>query len=133
MSTMTAAEYHAKCDSEMTEEEHQIRLFNELGILAVNNPVFDDIFHIPNGGHRHKATAGKMKAAGVKSGIPDIFVAVARYGFHGAFIELKSLKLARLSHSQKMWIAKLNSNGYRVYVCYGWREALKAIKEYLAE
>ena len=31
------------------------------------------IFAIPNGGQRHKAVAAKLKAEGVKSGVPDLF------------------------------------------------------------
>ena len=30
--------------------------------------------HVPNGGERSKAVAGKLKAAGVKAGVPDVLV-----------------------------------------------------------
>lgn len=30
--------------------------------------------HVPNGGQRSKAVAGKLKAAGVKAGVPDVLV-----------------------------------------------------------
>jgi hypothetical protein len=45
---------------------------------------------IPNGGHRHKAVAGKLKATGAKAGVLDVFCPVPRvtdreYGFNTLF------------------------------------------------
>ena len=36
------------------------------------------VFHIPNGGSRHKAEAARLKAQGVKAGVPDLCIPVAR-------------------------------------------------------
>ena len=33
------------------------------------------IFAVPNGGHRAKSVAGKMKAEGAKAGVPDLSAA----------------------------------------------------------
>lgn len=30
------------------------------------------IYHVPNGGHRHKLVAVKLKEQGVKAGVPDL-------------------------------------------------------------
>ena len=36
------------------------------------------LFAIPMGGHRHIAVAAKLKAEGVKAGVPDIFFALPK-------------------------------------------------------
>jgi len=127
---LSADEYYAL----MSEEEHQIMLFKELYALAQINPIFDKPFHIPNGGLRDKATAGKMKAAGVKRGVPDIFIPLACNGYHGLFIEMKSTKKGtKLTKPQEHRIKHLKEDGFNVTVCYGWREALQVIKDYLLQ
>ena len=88
------------------------------------------LFHIPNGGARSKATAGKLKAEGVKTGVPDMFLPVARGGYHGLFIELK-VKPNKTTENQDIWIAELKKQGYAVEVCYGWREASVVLENYL--
>ena len=45
------------------------------------------IFHVPNGGHRHKAVAVKMKQLGQVRGVPDLFIPE-----WFAFIEMKKRK-----------------------------------------
>ena len=44
------------------------------------------LFAIPNGGHRHKAVAVKLRAEGVCAGVPDLMVPEAHGGFNGLFI-----------------------------------------------
>jgi hypothetical protein len=41
------------------------------------------LYAVPNGGFRHKAVAGKMKAQGVRAGVLDFNLDVARGGYHG--------------------------------------------------
>ena len=36
------------------------------------------IYHVPNGGHRHKLVASKLKEQGVKAGVPDLVLPMAR-------------------------------------------------------
>jgi len=129
---MKVDDYHTMLESDMTEEEHQIRLFQEMGILALSDPRYTLPFHIPNGGKRFKATAGRMKAAGVKAGVPDIFIPIPRGRYHGFFLELKSLKkYAAVTKNQEKMILELMKNGYLVEICCGWRKALQRIQEYL--
>ena len=88
-------------------------------------------FATPNGGHRHPAVAAKLKAEGVKAGVPDLCIPVARGGFHGFFLELKRAKGGKLSDDQKAWITELLAQGYEVKVCAGFEAAKAAIEEYL--
>lgn len=71
------------------------------------------IFAIPNGGHRDKVTAMKMKAEGVSSGVPDLFVPSWRL-----WIEMKTVG-GKLSTDQKDWVTYLRDLGYTVIVPQG--------------
>jgi hypothetical protein len=62
------------------------------------------IFAIPNGGARSPATAGRLKAEGVSSGVPDLFIPAWRL-----WVEMKRTKGGSLSAEQKDWIAYLES------------------------
>lgn len=96
-----------------------------------HHPELNWLFHVPNGGLRNKATAGKLRAEGVKSGVPDVCLPVARGGWHGLYIELKRRKGGRLSDEQREWIGFLESQGYRVCVCAGWEAARDCLLAYL--
>ena len=91
-----------------------------------------ELFHaIPNGGHRARRTAVKLKAEGVLPGVPDYCLPVPRGGFHGLYIELKSLT-GYASREQKQFIANVRRHGYRAEVCRGWEQAWAVIRDYLA-
>ena len=70
---------------------------------AAAHPELKNLFAVPNGGLRSKTEAARLKAAGVKAGVPDIMLAVARCGFHGLFIEMKVGK-NKTSAAQDEWI-----------------------------
>jgi hypothetical protein len=73
------------------------------------------LFAIPNGGHRHIATAGKLKAEGVRAGVADMFLAIGGPGYLGTFIEMKT-DTGKLSDSQKAFRDAVVSAGYRYMV-----------------
>lgn len=83
------------------------------------------IFAIPNGGARSRATAGRLKAEGVSSGVPDLFIPAWRL-----WIEMKRSKGGSLSPDQKDWIKYLQSVGYWAIVCKGADDAKKQIIEF---
>ena len=85
---------------------------------------------IPNGGFRSYKTAREMKAEGVLAGMPDLFLPVARKGFHGMYIEMKSRK-GKLSESQKRIIPMLLEQGYNVLIANDWNVAAMEIIKYL--
>lgn len=90
------------------------------------------MFAIPNGGLRHKATAGRLKAEGVKAGVPDICLPVPRPPYAGLYIEMKVAGRPP-SSEQATWLAALNELGYLALVCDGFEAARAAIEGYLAE
>ena len=116
-----------------TEDEEQMALFTWANHMAVTGrlPELARLFHVPNGGSRGPAEAGRFKAMGVKAGVPDVFLDVPRGGFHGLRIEMKRRKGGRVSEDQADWIDWYNANGYRAAVCYGWEEARMEIEDYL--
>ncbi len=59
-----------------------------------------------------------------------MLVPVARGLYHGLWIEMKT-RDGRLSREQKKVVPLLIEQGYYVSVCYGWEEAVCAIKLYL--
>jgi hypothetical protein len=95
--------------------------------------VADLIYHVPNGGHRVKAVAAKLKAQGVKAGIPDLVLPMARGGFFGLYIEFKATPPndAAISSSQHERIRKLNAQGYLAVVCRGHFDTIEQIRAYL--
>lgn len=92
-------------------------------------PNVDRIFAIPNGGHRHKATAARMKQEGVRAGIPDLFLPVSCGGYRGLFIEMKFGK-NKPTDSQKDWIDFLSRQGYCTAVCWGAGDAIETLEDY---
>lgn len=88
------------------------------------------MFAIPNGGHRHKAVARKMKAEGVKAGVPDIFLPVSRGGYGGLFVEMKYGR-NKPSQKQLRWIDALAEQNFLAIVCYGFEDAKEQIIDYL--
>ena len=99
--------------------------------MSYFHPELKLMFHVPNGGGRSKAEAGRFKAEGVKAGVPDIFLPVPSQGMHGLFIELKRLKGGTVSREQKAWMEALTMQGYAAVVCRGAAEAEEAICDYL--
>lgn len=94
--------------------------------------VFEMLYHVPNGGRRHKAVALKLKQQGVKAGIPDLVLPMARGGFFGLYIEFKAtVEPAPVSPSQAACIRRLNDHGYLAVVCRGHFDAMEQIRAYL--
>jgi hypothetical protein len=83
--------------------------------------------------------AMRNKQVGLGAGVPDLFLAKARQGYHGLYIEMKCLSRkpkkstskGGLSDVQIARIKQLREDGYRVEICYGWIEARDVILNYL--
>jgi hypothetical protein len=82
-------------------------------------------FAVPNGGWRSKKTATRLKATGVRPGVPDIIV-LARGHMHG--IELKR-EAGRTTKTQDAFGAEIERAGGGYHVCRGFREALLCLIE----
>lgn len=115
-----------------SESVEQISLFRWAAFASGAMPELDLMHHIPNGGKRDITTAKRLKAEGVKAGVPDISLPVPCGRYHGLYIELKAGK-NKTTESQSGWIDKLTQQGYCVAVCYGWEAASKIITQYLKQ
>lgn len=83
--------------------------------------------HVPNGGWRNITVARKLKAAGVKPGVPDVIIfekCPGRPEIRGVAIELKRRGTKRVSPEQQQWLAALAANGWAVKVCSGANDAI---------
>ena len=109
----------------LSEHEHQKIVISFCG----KHPELSVIYANPNGGLRDIGTAIKLKAEGVKKGVPDLFLPLAKKGYHGLFIELKT-ETGRASKEQKEWIEKLSANGYHAAICVGYKSAIELLKDY---
>jgi len=132
---ITQAEYrNQRPRRRPVEREHfeQKALFDWAAYQSGKIPELALMYAIPNGGKRSKAVAGKLKAEGVKAGVPDICLPVACGKYHGLYIELKA-EGGRASDSQRSWMVALAAQQYRVHLCVGWHAAKAVIEEYLRQ
>ncbi len=116
-----------------TEYAEQAALFAWSALNQIKYPCLKWMFAIPNGGFRFKSEAGRLKASGVKPGVPDILLPVPKGAWAGLFIEMKRKVASRIQHNQYEWLDQLVCFGYRAEVCYGWEQARDVIEDYLNE
>lgn len=115
-----------------TESAEQQLLFQWARMQSGKYPELTLLYHIPNEGKRSHKTGARMKAEGLKTGVPDICLPVARGGHHGLYIELKRVKNSRVTVAQMAWIEALTRQGYVAAVCRGADEAIELITRYLS-
>ena len=113
-----------------TEHQEQASLFKEAAIRAKADPRWSMMFAIPNGGKRSIGVAVKMKAEGVKRGVPDIFLPVPIGQWCGMFLEMKVRQGGQVSKEQRAFMTDLDTR-YRVAVAHGAEHASNLIESYL--
>ena len=122
------------------EHDEQVKVFEWAEIASLKFPALKMLLAIPNGAFYggHWSVANKMKAEGVKKGVPDIFLPVVMQRSElayevdsGLWIEMKAGK-NKPSEQQKWWLEQLEKQGYVTRVCYSAEEAIEAIEDYLS-
>ena len=127
-----------------TELGEQCALFDWAERLQGRIPALAWLFHVPNGGARAKQTrrgkggqvvtfspeAQRLKASGVKPGVPDVLLLAPRQGYAGLVIEMKA-EDGRVRPEQRAWLEHLAEEGYKVLVCRSWAAAAHQICLYL--
>jgi hypothetical protein len=115
-----------------TEHQEQVMLIKWCELNKTRYPGLDLIFAIPNGANKSRVAAAQFKAEGLKSGVPDLFLPIAKSGCYGLFIEMKRKKpKGTVSKNQWGWIDSLLDQGYGAVVCYGFEDAKQVIEDYL--
>ena len=127
----------------MRQDEHELQkaCVNWFGYQYPH--LKDLLIAIPNGGKRHVKTAAKLKAEGVKAGVPDLFLAapvgykveangrkIIEHLFAGLWIEMKTPK-GVIRDSQQKYLDRLSEFGYSTVVCRSFEEFTKSIETYL--
>lgn len=87
-------------------------------------------FSVPNGGRRDKVTGAVLKREGALPGVADLLLLVARGGYHGLCIEMKT-RQGRQSPSQRRFEIHVTEQGYRYVVCHSLNEFMKGVNGYL--
>lgn len=111
----------------MSEHAHQAAYFEWLQTQRI--PGIDLAHAIPNGGYRGKSEAGRLKAEGVKAGVPDVQLPIARGGFIGLAIEFKHGD-GNPSKEQRERINRLQKEGWCVTICWDWQAAARMTTGY---
>lgn len=115
-----------------SEHSFQASFMGELAIRATQVPELFLMFAVPNGGHRSKAAAGKLRAEGVKPGVPDLCLPVPAHGKHGLFLEMK-VAGGSVKPEQRDWLMNLHRHGYRVAVVNDFETAWWVLADYLGD
>ncbi len=116
----------------MREEEHHIQVAC-VNWFRYQFPQYrTNLFAIPNGGHRHRVVASKLKAEGMTAGVSDLILMVARHDHHGLCIEMKTPK-GRQSESQKAWEEVVTDAGYLYCIARSLDEFQSIINTYLID
>lgn len=117
-----------------TEAQEQMRLFAWINANMERYPDLQFAFHPANGEYRHPATAGKLKAMGVRPGVPDVLFPLRCDSWTGLAIELKrSDGKNKATGRQQEWLHRLHMEGWRTAICYGANEAIDVLREYVTE
>ena len=101
-----------------------------------------DLIAIPNGGARSAVTGARLKAEGVRRGVPDLFLAQPRMlwerpgcdsavqFYAGLWLEIKTPK-GRTTPEQEAFMDRQSARGYCCRVARSVDEGIKIIETYL--
>ncbi len=121
-----------KTKKRVTEHDEQSALIRWARLNECRYPKLKKLYAVPNGGYRCAKTAADLKAEGVRKGIPDLHLPVARGGYHGLWIEMK-VHPNVTTPDQDIVIEELREEGHRVEVCWSMEEARDVLLDYLKE
>jgi hypothetical protein len=114
----------------MSEHDSQCALFQWAKLMEPQYPELAWYFAVPNGTRTTMAIARKIKEEGVKRGVPDTCLPIARGGYHSLYIEMKSPgEYPR--PEQREWLSALKDQGHYTACCHSWEEAAALITKYL--
>lgn len=124
-----------------TEDGAQSAVFCWAAMNVGKYPELKWLHAIPNGGSRHIAEATKMVAAGLRSGVWDIFLPLPIHTewakqYAGMYVEMKEEKRRNhknggLSDEQIEFKEYAERMGYYCKVCYTWEEARDMLIKYM--
>lgn len=113
-----------------TEHEEQANVVKWAKLQEVKHPELKWLFAIPNAAKRGPRLAAIMKAEGLKSGVSDLCLPVARGGYHALYVEMKALD-GKTEETQREFIMDMKELGNQAVACWGFEAAKDTILEYL--
>lgn len=116
----------------MKEYQHQANVikWSQQPAIRKKYPELALLHHIKNETKEGAQQVAIDRALGVKKGVPDLCLPVARDKYHGLYIELKT-DAGKTSEAQEWWGKKLLEQGYFWEVCHGWQSAVRVLEWYL--
>lgn len=87
------------------------------------------VIHFANEGKRTIYNGKLLKDMGLRPGVSDLFIAMQKKGFGGAWIEIKTKK-GILSQEQKLFLEDMEAQGYFTIVCRTIEDTIKIIEWY---
>ena len=118
----------------MAEHDEQSAIIEWAKWNAAQYPELDMLYATINQGKRSYGAARYYQKEGMRSGIPDLCLPVARKNYHGLYIELKHRNAngqIKVSENQHWWLEHLREQGYRAVIRIDFDGAVEEIKDYL--
>jgi len=109
-------------------EEHLIQVALLNWLKHYNSEAYGLIYANCNAGVRTPRHGKYFKDEGLKR----LTLAMPRKGFHGLYMEIKTLK-GRPTKEQLEWLDKLSNQGYFAVLCKGLDAAIDTITAYLSD
>lgn len=97
--------------------------------VRLHPPLMGLVIHFPNEGKRTKRYGKLLNDMGMRAGVSDLFIAMGRHGYLGAWIELKSAD-GKVSIAQQSFLDDMCQQSYFTAVCWSIEEAVKMISWY---
>lgn len=128
----------------MAEHDEQVVIIQWARLVEGEYPALALLYAIPNGAKlpyfktrrkdgketRWSPEAAKLKDEGMRAGVPDLCLPVARRGYHGLYIEMK-YRENKPTPEQTAYLDALAKEGYLAVVCWSAEDAIETLTEYL--
>lgn len=109
----------------MSEHDEQVAVIEYCDLNSIL------IYAIPNAARRSPAAAAYMRAEGLRPGMPDLCIPMARGRYHSLYIEMKA-EGGKPTAEQSEWLVRLRAEGMCAYCCIGAASAIELIDQYMA-
>lgn len=112
------------------DEEHRLQAACVKWFRLQYPALRHNLFAVPNGGRRDKATGARLKAEGVLAGVADLILLKSNYSYGALLIEMKTRKGAQAT-TQRAWQAAIENDGFKYVICRSLDDFTREINNYL--
>jgi len=113
------------------EADEQKAVFAWARTMEKTRPELRRLFHVANGAFCTEMSRLRLVSEGLRAGVPDLLLPVARGCYHGLAIEMKRQTGGVLKAEQALWLRALRTENWYSLVCYGAGHAIDVITKYL--